>query len=120
METMRTIARDPQQISRLPPRQQALLLVQIQNWRWHKAAFGSIMEATFTITNGSAFDVKDVEITCEHAAPSGTKIDQNTRTIYEIVRAGECRTFTNFNMGFIANQVDSSAAKITDLAVLRQ
>lgn len=86
--------------------------LEIIDFQWGKEGFGSIMEASFTIRNSGATDVKDIEIECTHFAPSGTKIDSNTRTIFEVIKAGESRTFTKLNMGFIHNQADKSVASI--------
>jgi len=95
----------------------AMYSTSISKWDWRKAGFDNIMQANFTIQNGGMFDVKDIKITCVHSAPSGTVIDENTRTIYEIVKAHSKRTFRNFDMGFINTQVASSSCKIDDLAV---
>jgi len=78
-------------------------------------AGGSIMEATFTIDNQSSYDIKDIEITCTHSAKSGTEIDSNTRTIYDIVKAKKKKTFKNFNMGFVHSQVSTTSCRIVDL-----
>lgn len=75
------------------------------------------MMADFTIRNDSDYDVKDLRIRCEHYAPSGTYIDSNTRTAFEVVRAHRTRTLKNFNMGFIHTQAHSSACRLTDLAL---
>ena len=70
------------------------------------------MEATFTISNSSDYDVKDIEIRCTHAAPSGTEIDRNTRTLYDIVQARSTRTFPKVNMGFIHSQASRSGCSV--------
>ena len=85
---------------------------------WHKTGFDSGMEANFTVQNNSEYSIKDFEITCQHSASSGTVIDHNARTIYEIVKAHSKRRFPNFNMGFIHSQVASSGCAITDLKVV--
>lgn len=85
---------------------------------WNKEGFGNVMIANFTIINNGSRDVKDIQITCTHYAPSGTEIDSNTRTIYQIVKAGKRKTIKNFNMGFINSQARSSACNITDLTLL--
>lgn len=108
--------------SRPSPRQQAraakdqaLAALEIVDWKWSKEkGFGNVMEATFKIRNKGAVDVKDIEIECVHTAPSGTVIDSNKRTIFEIIKAGETREFKDFNMGFIHSQVKSSSARIKD------
>lgn len=79
---------------------------------WTKAGFENIMHANFTIKNAGPRAIKDIEITCVHSAASGTVIDKNTRTIYEIVKAKSTRRFPKFDMGFIHSQVQSSSCGI--------
>jgi hypothetical protein len=85
------------------------------DFSWSKAGYDNIMKANFTFTNKNTYPVKDLEITCTHSAPSGTVIDKNVRTIYEIVPANGKRTFRDFDMGFIHSQVKASGCEITDL-----
>jgi hypothetical protein len=87
------------------------------DYRWRKGGFGSVMEADFTLKNNSDHDIKDFEITCEHFAKSGTLIDRNKRTIYDVVKAHATRKFPNFNMGFIHSQAASSSCAVTDLSI---
>ena len=54
---------------------------------------------------------------CTHSAPSGTEIDSNTRTIYELVPAGSKKVVKDFNMGFIHSQAASTYCQIVDYAV---
>jgi hypothetical protein len=70
------------------------------------------MTATFTIENPSNFDIKDMQIRCEHSAPSGTYIDRSERTIFEIVPARSAKTFANFNMGFIHSQAAKTGCSV--------
>ncbi len=85
----------------------------IDDFQWEKDGFGSVMTASFKITNTGTVPLKDITIECRHTAPSGTQIDSNTRTIYEIIQPGETKAFTAFNMGFVHSQVTSSTAVIT-------
>lgn len=87
------------------------------DFNWRKGGFDSVMKADFTVTNNSQYNVKDLEVTCNHYAKSGTKIDSNTRTIYDIVNAHSTKKFPDFNMGFIHSQASSSACTITSLSV---
>jgi predicted RNA methylase len=87
--------------------------LEIVDFKWAKEGFGSVMEADFKIRNNGPDDLKDIEITCQHAAPSGTMIDKNVRTIYEVVKAGETKEFKNFSMGFIDSQATKSGATVT-------
>lgn len=92
--------------------------VEITSFNWSKTGFGSVMEARFNIYNPLDFDVKDIEITCRHSANSGTVIDRNTRTIYEIIPARSSRYFNDFNMGFIHSQAERSQCEITSATAL--
>src|SRR5437764_358360 len=85
------------------PKEAALREIKL-DFKWSKSGFGNIMEADFTITNPTSYKVKDLEIECVHSAPSGTVIDSNTRTIYEVVEPRSKKVIKNFNMGFIHSQ----------------
>jgi len=81
----------------------------ILEYSWTKEAFGSVMEVDFIIANNNEVDVKDIQIECNHFANSGTEIDSNNRTIYEIVKKGSKRRYSNFNMGFMHSQAVKSS-----------
>jgi len=87
------------------------------DFSWTKGGFDNVMEADFTITNNSQYAIKDIEITCVHYAKSGTRIDSNTRTIYDTVPANSKKSFNDFNMGLIHSQANSSSCTITDLRI---
>lgn len=96
------------------PKQEAMANVKL-DYNWFISGFGSVMEADFTIKNNSKYTIKDIEIKCTHAAPSGTVIDSNTRVIYETVEPGKTKKIRKFNMGFIHSQVKKSGCVVTDL-----
>jgi hypothetical protein len=81
-----------------------------------KSDFGTLT-GTFSFQNDSDFDVKDVKVICEHDASSGTTIDRNTRTIYELFKARSTRTIDNFSMGFVHSQAARSGCAIVDFVV---
>jgi hypothetical protein len=76
---------------------------------------GMIMMINFKIDNPTDHAFKDFEISCDHFGPSGTKIDSNTRTIYEVVKAHGKKAKNQFNMGFIHSQAATSNCRISDL-----
>jgi hypothetical protein len=92
--------------------------VKVKDFSWRKEAFGNVMEVDFTIENMLPVNVKDIEIKCTHSAPSGTVIDSNTRTIYEVIGAGKTRVFRNFNMGFIHAQAYRSSCQVVNVTRL--
>jgi hypothetical protein len=93
--------------------------VVIEDFSWTKQGFGNIMEANFTIKNSLPWAVKDIEIRCEHDAPSGTTIDSTTRTIYERFEANKSRRIAKFSMGFIHSQANRSGCRIVRVVLLR-
>ena len=88
------------------------------DFSWSTKGFDNIMSANFTIKNDSSRDIKDVKITCTHRSKSGTIIDSNTRTIYEIFDGHTKKTINDFNMGFIHSQANTSSCKIVDFVIL--
>lgn len=99
------------------PKQVALRDVKL-DFKWAKGGFGSVMLADFTIDNPTPYTIKDIEVKCVHSAPSGTEIDSNTRTIYEMVKPKSKKVVRAFNMGLINSQASSSACRIEDLEVI--
>lgn len=88
------------------------------NFTW-ASHIGEPMVANFTIQNNSDYPVKDLEITCRHYGSSGTAIDSNVRTVYQIVKPHTKKRFPEFNMGFIHSQVAKTACAVTDLEIVQ-
>ena len=84
-------------------------------YTWKKEGFDNVMMANFTIANNSETAIKDIEITCTHFAKSGTRIDSNDRTIFDVVPAHGKKVIAGFNMGFIHSQAEKTNCRITDL-----
>lgn len=94
-----------------------LRLIEV-DFNWHTIGYGNVMVADFTVTNLSKYKIKDIEITCYHFGKSGTKIDSNTRTIYDIVPAKGKKYFKDVNMGFFHSQTNKSGCKCTNLKIV--
>ena len=71
------------------------------------------MLADFTVVNNSPWDIKDIVLEARAYGASGTALDHNTRTFYEIVPAHTARPVTDFNLGFISDQAATAGAEIT-------
>ena len=87
------------------------------DYSWTRQALGLVMEADFVILNNNDVDIKDIQIECNHFAKSGTKIDSNNGTIYEIVKRSSKKRYPNFNMGFLHSQAVKSSCfvkKVTE------
>ncbi|MFH0302941.1 hypothetical protein AAFX91_38430 [Bradyrhizobium sp. 31Argb] len=89
-----------------------LARLKIDSVTWEKDGFGTIMKASFVIRNNSTIDVKDVVVTCRHSGNSGTYIDSNTRTIYEVVPHNSYHAVIDLNMGFIHSAATQSACAV--------
>lgn len=97
-------------------RSQKLANIRIGGLSWKKDGFGAVMMATFVIYNDNVVPVKDVEVTCTHSANSGTVIDSNSRTVYEVVQPNMWRSVVGMNMGFIHTAAAKTDCKVTDFA----
>ncbi|MFO1418065.1 MAG: zinc ribbon domain-containing protein [Methylotetracoccus sp.] len=86
---------------------------------WTKSGFGNVMLVDFEIENPTDYQIKDIEVTCTNYANSGTKIDSNRRTIYELIPAKERKVIKDFNMGLINSQTSRSGCEIDDLVVVQ-
>jgi hypothetical protein len=93
------------------PNDDGLSNLMLTGTKWYKAGFDSIMKATFQIYNHNEFAVKDITVRCTYFANSGTQIDSNTKTIYEVVPAKSAKSISDFSMGFINSQVASASCK---------
>lgn len=95
-------------------RSQKLANININALRWSKDGFGTVMMATFRIDNDNPVAIKDVELTCVHSTKSGTVIDKNTRTVYEVINSNSYFYVRDFNMGFIHSQAAQSRCYVSD------
>ena len=90
--------------------------VTIKDFRWGTGGFGSVLVLSkIVIENKNAEPVKDFEIECIHRGPSGTVIDRNTKTLFEIVPANKSITLHDINMGFINSQAATSSCGINSV-----
>jgi len=80
-------------------------------YQWWKKGM-SLMEANFVVYNDNGFDIRDIEVECVHFANSGTQIDRNVRTIYEVIPALSRKGVSGFSMGFIHSQAERSTCSI--------
>lgn len=92
---------------------EVLAKLRVTGFSFRKEGFGTMMKATFVVHNDSLIPVKDIEVTCNHSANSGTIIDSNTRTVYEVVNSKSYVSVVNMDMGFIHSKVVDSSCKIT-------
>lgn len=103
----------------LPPdhsagRRDAVRSLALKTFSWEKTGFGTGMHASFTISNPSDFDVRDVKISCDLTAPSGTRVDSTTQTIFEVFPARSTRTTKKLPMGFIHTQTAQATCGLID------
>lgn len=88
------------------------------DYEWRTTAGGAIMEADFVVDNRAGHAVKDVRIECTHYSPSGTRIDRNSQTLYEVFPAhGKVRK-RRVNMGFIHSQADRTRCVIAKYSLV--
>lgn len=93
-----------------PPARDAVDSVRLE-YKWGKK-HDTLMVANFTVINDGPIAVKDIEIECVHSGASGTRVDSNTRTIYDVVPGRGRKQFNGFDMGFIHSQAVTSRCSV--------
>lgn len=87
----------------------------IEKFAWRKGGFGTVMIASFTISNElGTKDVSDFLLRCSGYGPSGTLISQPEMRLYEVVEAGKRKRFSQVNIGFIDHQTSNTHCVIAD------
>jgi len=86
--------------------------MELEGFTWKSSAYGAAL-ASFTVKNNNAFDVKDVELSFDHLGASGTIIRKSTKTVYEVVGAGNEVEFTDIDMGYVGGSVRKIELSIT-------
>ena len=71
----------------------------------NRGGFGTVIIADIDIHNGNKTPVSDVKFTCYGYSKTGSKIDSNTRTIYEYVEPFNYKTIKGYNIGYVHNDV---------------
>ncbi len=79
--------------------------------------YGDSAGAHFVVTNGSRFDIKDLVIACVEYGHSGTPISTNQFVLYEIVPAGQTRSFNGISIGYLDPQASTVGAFVADFTV---
>ena len=82
-----------------------------------KGGFDAVMIADFKITNNTPITVKDIEVTCNGFAETGTLIDSNKRIIYKELKPGQILNVNKFNMGYVHSSVNSTSCKTTKFSI---
>jgi hypothetical protein len=85
--------------------------------RPRKEGFGNVMVVDVTIQNRGLSNLKDFVVECSNKGPSGTVINTNTRTVFEIVPSRATRTFKSVNMGFINQQTKSTNCQVVSAEI---
>ena len=70
----------------------------------------------FTIRNDNDVSIKDITVTCDYDAPSGTPLGSSTRTIFDAIKSGSTKRVKNFSMGSLHPQVSTATCRIDDLS----
>jgi hypothetical protein len=66
---------------------------------------GQLTLVSFDLANVWYLDLKDPEVACDMKGESGTTIKTVSKVIYEVLPAGQKRSFSDIEMGAIPEQV---------------
>ena len=77
----------------------------------------NIFLAEFSIENRTAYAIKDLSITCDQIAPTGTIIQSHAETIYDIIKPTTRSTYAPIPFGTKHRQTQSLQCQITNFTV---
>jgi len=89
----------------------------VEPWSGGRSCFDTGLTVNLSIRNTNSFDVKDIVVHSSGTAPSGTHIDDNECTIYEVVKAGQTKKINGFDRGFLLSQVSNVGCEIRNYEV---
>lgn len=72
----------------------------------------------FTIENRTAYGIKDIAITCDQIAPTGTTIQSHTETLYDILKPSTRSIYSPIPYGNKHRQTQSLQCQITNFTVM--
>jgi len=73
--------------------------------------------AEFTLENHTPYAIKDISITCDQIAPTGTVITSHTETIYDIIKPQTQSSYIPLPYGIKHRQTQSLQCQITNFTV---
>ena len=87
--------------------------VSVSKMSWSMGGFGTVaLIDKISFKNESLVDVKNINVKFDFKAETGEILKSITKEFKIIVKAGEVRTLTKENMGFIDKQAESVSYKI--------
>lgn len=97
-------------------RQAQLASVRVDVIRWTKGGFGTVALTDLRIKNGRDAPIRDIAISCQFFAPSGTMVGNTTQTVYRSVAAGKTISVKDLNLGFVHSQAIKMACQTAGFA----
>ncbi len=82
---------------------------------WQMDGFGAVAKHTVLVQNNCPIAVKDIEFCATYFAPSGSRIDSTTKTVYQRIPP-KSALWMKFS-GFVNSQASSSSVKVKDARV---
>ena len=101
----------------VPPETAAVDGLRILSQHWRRGGLGSNALVTFTLRNGNAYAVKDIEISCAFSRRDGSHLTDRSRVIHDTVRMRGRKRFARLHVGFV--NVNADRAKCTLVAASR-
>ncbi len=86
----------------------------MEKFHWKKGGFDNVIIAEFTLSNRSETTWKDVMISCDGNAKSGTRLGTNTSVVYEKLTPGETKKIKGFNVGIINSQTAEIGCEVVN------
>jgi hypothetical protein len=87
--------------------------VLLSDFSWRKGGFDTVFIANFTLKNLNDKPVRDIEISCEARAPSGTLLGNPTTVVYDRLMPNKPKKFRDISVGFVHSQAQRASCEVT-------
>jgi hypothetical protein len=82
--------------------------LKISSQSWRRGGLGSNALVTFTLRNGNAYPVTDIEIACAFTRRDGSHLTDRSRLIHDTVNTRSQKTFVRIHVGFVNVNADKA------------
>jgi hypothetical protein len=77
----------------------------------------NIAKISFSVRNNNTFPIKDIVVSCNFYAPSGTVASTRTETIMDVFKPGGAKNTAGLNFGFVSEQAKKVSCSPKDFSL---
>ncbi len=100
----------------LPPKDELARNIQIEHITYTIGGFDNVLVVKAKLKNHGAIPLKDFLFACVTVSQSGTVLGTPKHTLYQSLAAGQSKTFSGVNIGFVNSQTARAGCDVISAA----